>query len=117
MFRNYLSFEFASAFHRDLMTFSADTEVRNEAWKTRLVKSAETMYHHFARAVHARDPKDKLLHFSVALIAIRDCGDILKAGGAFEGEIKDKYDVLHGRLEMLMWDMAEAQGGQFRLLG
>lgn len=117
MFRNGLSYGFAQSFHRSCMTVPLPA---GEAFRHRLLRSAELMLQHFSRALRTQDIKERSRCLFVSLQCVRDCAEILdEAGIPRESQaIRSEYFVLHARLEKLCLDAAtEGENGQLRMLG
>jgi hypothetical protein len=113
MFKNYLSYSLALGFHRSCCALDLASPR-----KERLVRSSETLIHHFALAVHTKDSKEESRTLAVALIALRDCLESLdELGVAPQHEVRSQYTTLHGRLEQLVEKAADKEGGQLRMLG
>ena len=113
MFKNYLSYSLALSFHRTCC--STDLPPKQ---KERLLRSSETLIHHFALAVHTKDRKEESRYLAVSLISLRDC---LESMDEFalptQHELRSQYATLHGRLEQLVEKAADKEGGQLRMLG
>jgi hypothetical protein len=112
MFKHYLSYQFAIAFHRSCGLLELSPHLKN-----RLLQSAETMLHQFAQSIHTRDPKDELRFLCVTLICLRDCKETLDEASVKNEDLWASYEVLHGRLEKICLDASAAEGGQFRMFG
>jgi hypothetical protein len=113
MFKHYLTYTLALSFHRSCCTLELSTKQ-----KERLLRSSETLIHHFARAVHTRDAKEESLNLTTALLCLRDCQDSLDEWGvSIQHPIRAQFTTLHGRMEQLVEKVARKEGGQLRMLG
>ena len=123
MHRYYLSYQMALSFHRGVACLPDSDGPRKHG----LLRSAETLIHEFALAIRTSDRKLSAAKFCVALLAARDCEEILRARieelpaeNRFEGELPDllrQWGVLHQRLEGICLETADQERGQLRMLG
>lgn len=123
MHRYYLSYQMALSFHRGVACLPDSDEPR----KHRLLRSAETLIHEFALAIRTSDRKLAAAKFCVALLAARDCEEMLRVRLAelpleahHEGALPDllrQWGVLHQRLEGICLETADQEQGQLRMLG
>lgn len=113
MFKHYLTYQFVLSFHQSCRALELQPTP-----KERLLRSAETLLHKFSTGLHARDPKEELKQFCVSLICLRECKEILRDAGFERQEIQGPLQVLEGRLEQLVGELADrVEGGQLRLFG
>lgn len=113
MFKNYLSYTLALSFHRACCALDMAPKQ-----KDRVLRSSETVIHHFALAVHTKDQKDEARYLATALIALRDCRESFDEFGlAPQHELRSQFVTLEGRLEQLVLKAADKEGGQLRMLG
>jgi hypothetical protein len=116
MFKNYLTYNLALSFHRSCMSL----EVSIPTIKERLMRSSETMIHHFARSIHApstpEGEKARGKDYFVAMQCLQDCHETLKEAEVEDSELGKQYEVLYGRLEQLCLDAASEKNGQIRML-
>ena len=121
MFKHFLTYTLALAFHRSCCALDFPPgipEALAKRQKDRLLRSSETLIHHFARAVHTQDIKEESRFLAVALLSLRDCRESFdEAGIAVQHEVRAQYRTLHGRLEQLVEKAASTEGGQLRMLG
>jgi hypothetical protein len=118
MFKNYLTYTLAQSFHRSCSCLQVPLEMPTTIAKERLLRSAENLVHHFARAVHTKDNKEESMFLAVALICLRDCKESIdEAKLPLQNEIYNQFKLLHGRMEQLCLDSAKSEGGQLRMLG
>ena len=113
MFRHYLTYQFALSFHQLCLC----TPISAAPLKNRLLRSAEQMIQAFTKSLHARLPREEGLHLVTATLNLRDCREILDEAGAFSGELKTKFEILHQRIEQITESVARSQGGQLQMLG
>jgi len=113
MFKNYLTYNLALSFHRTCLTLES---VPNQT-KERLMRSSETMIHHFARAVHSQNSKDEAKYLYVTLTCLRDCKETLEEAKLHPVALFLQYEVLHGRLQQICLKLADKEQGQLRMLG
>ena len=117
MFRHYLTYSLALSFHRFCCSIEIPAQIPKEK-RDRLIRSSETLIHHFALAIHTPDRKEESRFLAVALICLRDCQETFDEWLiAPQHEIRAQFITLHGRLEQLVLKAAEAEGGQLRMLG
>lgn len=121
MFKNYLTYTLALSFHRSCCAIEAPSEIPmglSTKQKERLLRTTETMIHHFARALHTQDRKEESRYLAVALICLRDAEESLDQWGLpSTHELRYQYRTLHGRLEQLVLKASEEEHGQLRMLG
>lgn len=121
MFKNYLSYSLALSYHRSCGAVEARSEIPPALatrQKNRLLRSTETMIHHFALAVHTQDRKEESRYLAVALLCLRDSEECFTQWGLPENhELRAQYKTLHGRLEQLVMKAAAEENGQLRMLG
>src|SRR5258708_39895745 len=97
MFKHYLTYTLALSFHRSCCGLQAIPQQ-----KERLLRSAETLIHHFALAVHAQDKKEESRFLAVSLISLRDCKESFDEFGLPpQHELRSQFATLHGRMEQL----------------
>src|SRR6185437_7252733 len=84
MFKNYLSYTLALSYHRSCCSIQPPSEIPHglsNKQKERLLRSTETMIHHFALAVHTKDRKEESRHLAVALLCLRDSVECFEQWG------------------------------------
>lgn len=92
-------------------------EISDRNVKNRLLRSAEQMIQSFTLSLHAKRPSDEGIHYFSCLLNLRECRLDLESVSRFQGELVTKYEMIHARLEKLCEKAAEAEGGQYRMLG
>jgi hypothetical protein len=121
MFRNYLTYTLALSFHRSCCAIEAPAEIPHglsHKQKERLLRTTETMIHHFAQAIHTHDRKEESRHLAVALLCLRDAEESFEQWGmSLTHELRLQFRTLHGRLEQLVLKASEEENGQLRMLG
>lgn len=113
MFRNFLTHQLAQGFDRACVSATLESLEQREE----LMRCSRAMLHHFHLAIHAQEPADRQKWFYVALIYLRDCKEILDRAKYDSFEVIGRFEVLHGRLEQLIWEGALGEKGQLRMLG
>src|SRR2546423_1142916 len=113
MFKNYLSYSLALSFHQSCLS---NNQIEPK-FKERLMRSSETMIHHFAAAVHTQDPVEESKNLFVTLVCLRDCKETLDEAGILVGDLPLQFQVLHARLEEICLKAALSEDGQLRMLG
>lgn len=116
MFKNYLTYNFALSFHRSCCAMDVTTEAPQSV-KDRLLRSSETMIHHFSRAIYTRDNKEESKCLFVALVALKDCLEIMNENKLEVRDLRSQYQVLEARLEQLAEKACAVENGQMRMLG
>ena len=117
MFRNYLTYNIGLSFQRSCQTLAQRTDLSGLIG---LTQSAGTFINHFARSIYTRDKKEESRLLFVALLALRDCKDILiqaKATPEDHAAIWAQYELLHARMEQICLKASEGEDGQYRMLG
>jgi hypothetical protein len=114
MFKNYLTYQFAVSFDREVSAVELPNPYRAD-----LQRCAREMLNHFTRSIQTQDPKERSKSLFVALTYLRDCGDILNQNPMIQKEplesVRAKFVVLSLRLEHLCSDASLVEGGQLRM--
>ncbi len=115
MFKNYLTYNFALSFERSCRAIMKNRAEIPVFTADRLNQSLNQMVFGLTQSLQTTDRKAELRFVCSSLINLRDCKDILIEAKLFDGETKQVYTVLCGRLERICSIKALDAGGQLQL--
>jgi hypothetical protein len=112
VFKNYLTFQFAQNFDRACGMAPLEAPV-----KSRLLASSRKMLDHFAKSLSSGDAEEEFQLLLVALLSIKDCGEILGEAGINVFDIDARYEVVRRRLDQLTAAAHERRDQRLRKTG